>query len=121
MYAICAKVDGELKYLNRFETDKYNNSALEPKMQVYEFGELCDHTLLADSEDWQYFVNHYLPEITKFMTEIEFKNFRAAFVKVRRIVSYDTMICNPFYINEVPDENGNSKFSVDGVRWDSFC
>lgn len=121
MYAICTKIDGVLKYLNRYQTSKYNSSALETPMDVYEFGELGDSTLLANSEDWQYFLSHYLNDITKFMTEIEFSNFRAAFVKVKRVVSYETMICNPFFINETPQENGDSVFSVDGVKWDSFC
>lgn len=121
MYAMCAKVDGTLKYLNRYETKKYNTSSLEPAMNVYEFGELGDDTLIAVPDDWKYFIANYMHEITKFMTEIEFKNFRAAFVKVTRKVTYDTLICNPFHINEITLENGDSRFSIDGVQWDSFC
>lgn len=121
MYAICAKVDGTLKYLNRVKTSEYNSSSLESPMDVYLFGDLGDNTLMAEAEDWKYFLSHYMPDITKFMTEIEFKNFKAAFVKIKKIVTYDTVICNPFFINEVSSENGESKFSVDGVRWGSFC
>ena len=121
MYAICAKIDGQLKYLNRYQTTKYNSSSLETPMDVYQFGELGDYTLMSDPEDWQHFLMDHIGEITEFMTEIEFTNFRAAFTKVKKVITYDTMICNPFFINEKINDNGDSFFSIDGVKWDSFC
>lgn len=122
-YALCTKIEGEILYLNRFHTNKYNTSTLELGLNVYEFGKLGDTTLLASKEDWaSWLTPNRFEEITEFMTEYDFSNFRLAFSKVEKVVTvkYETSICVPFYLNGTIDDSGNQKFKA-SVNWDSFC
>jgi hypothetical protein len=120
-YAICTKIGTEILYLNRYITDKYNSSTLELPLQVYEFGPLCESTLLADKENWAAWLTpNRFEEITQFMTEYDFTNFRLAFSKIEKKVTYETDICSPFYLNAIDDAAGNTTFKAT-VNWDSFC
>lgn len=122
-YAICTKIGTEILYLNRYITTKYNSSTLELPLQVYEFGPLGETTLLADKENWAAWLTpNRFEEITQFMTEYDFTNFRLAFSKIVKTVtvSYEKDICVPFYLNAIDDAAGNTIFKAT-VNWDSFC
>lgn len=121
-YAICAKVDGIVKYLNRFPTKEYNNSSLESAINVYEFGDLGDNTLMAYAEDWKNFLSpKRFKEIAEYMVGFNFTNFRMAFVKVAKIERYETAICNPFILNGVESPDGELEFTTYGLNLDCFC
>jgi hypothetical protein len=122
-YAICTKIGNEILYLNRYITDKYNSSTLELPLQVYEFGQLGESTLLADKENWAAWLTpNRFEEITQFMTEYDFTNFRMAFTKIEKNVEvkYEKNICSPFYLNAADDASGHTTFKAT-VNWDSFC
>ena len=118
-YALCSKIEGKIVYLRRYSTDKYNSSSLETLKWVFEFGEIGDDTLLATKDEWASWLTPVrFNEITEFMTEYTFSNFRIAFVKVEK--KYETSICSPFYLNSTQDELGNTTFKST-INWDSFC
>lgn len=120
-YALCAKVDGKLAYLNRIVTVEYNTSRLQLPMTIYQFGELGEDTLIADKDNWKLFLdNKMFKEITSFMPDIDFTSFRIAFCRVEEVKSYTTQICVPFHLNGILGEEGYSSFEAD-INWDNFC
>lgn len=123
MYAICSKIDGVIKYLNRYETNKYNSSSLEAPMRVYEFGEICNETVYANSEDWvEYLTSGGLHEIIEHLrTSIDVNNFPMAFVKIEKTVTYDTTICKAFRVKAEKVDEGVFTYSTLGLNPDGFC
>jgi len=120
-YALCAKVDGKIVYLNRKITIEYNSSTLQTPLAIYEFGELGDSTLKTDKDNWKLFLDSKaFKEITSFMPDIDFTHFRIAFCRVEEVKTYTTQICVPFVLKGTLGEEGYSRFDAD-INWDNFC
>jgi hypothetical protein len=122
-YAICVKLDGEMKYLMRYSTVECNDSSLSLPIWIYDFAEMGENTMIAAADDWMaYFKSGGLNEIFAGLPiAVELNNFRAVFARVEVVTKYETQLCNPFYINEVRLPDGSTIPRIDGLNPAGFC
>lgn len=122
-YAMCVKIDGQMKYLMRYSTTECNDSSLSLPMWIYDFSEIGENTMIATADDWMSYIRSGgLNEIFEgFPIQIELNNFRAVFAKVEVVTKYEVQLCNPFYINETKLPDGSSIPRIDGLNPAGFC